>query len=444
MLSAFLVQVSGFFDKRFLCNVWFPTFLFGAVGVFVAAVAMGPQTAVDAWSALPALTQVWLSVGGLVLATFVAYICDNLLGPMVRLYEGYWPEWAGWLRRRRIVRYHRRRQHLNDRLDLVATQQRNIETAIKKAEQGPSPSQEPPYDGAGLPGRVQQFQERLNQVPKLKIEKRPGELIKLFQELQALRSEIPGQCQQDLSTGAAWEQKSLQVREAFTERCRQELTSLEGGYNSLYATLYLNFPQDPARLMPTRLGNVIQAAEEYSQLTYNFDAPTVWPRLVPHLPPESKTQLEQSSTPLATMLFCATLSFLFAIIGGILLFSMDDSPLLFLSTVVGGLLLSVWCYTGAVQRAVEYGMLIRTAFDLYRHELLKAIGVSLPSSPLEEWKLWPQLMDWWYFYEPPFDAGEGKSAWYYEGKKPKPGSRPKRDEHVLYVRFGAPPKDKEE
>jgi hypothetical protein len=442
MLSAFLGQITSFFDKRFLFNVWFPSLLFGAAGVVVAAIAMGPQAAVDAWSAMPALTQAWLGAGGLVLVTFFAYICDNLLGTMVRFYEGYWPEWAQWLRRIRVGVRQRRWQHLNDRLDLADTQRWNLTTAIEKADQKPTAEQTLVPDETELQKCMDQFQKHLGRIPRLKEERRAGELVDLFHQLQALRSAILKQCQRGSLQQAEWKDKAVHLGEAFIERCRKEEARLEGEYNRLYAVLYQSFPQDPARLMPTQLGNVLRAAEEYSQLTYNFDAPTVWPRLVQQLPAEFKAQLEQSSTPLTTMLFSATLSFLFAVTGGVLLFSLGNQWLLFLGTVVGGLLLSAWCYEGAVHRAVEYGMLIRTAFDLYRHELLKALGVPLPSSPLEEWKLWPQLMKWWYFHTPPFDAAAGKSAWYYEGKRPAPGG-PKRDEHVLYLKFGVPPKEKE-
>ena len=89
----FLGQITGFFDRRFLFNVWFPSLVFGGAAVIVSALAIGPQTTVDNWTALPVLTQAWLSISALVLVTFFAYVWDNLLGTMIRFYEGYWPEW---------------------------------------------------------------------------------------------------------------------------------------------------------------------------------------------------------------------------------------------------------------------------------------------------------------------------------------------------------------
>jgi len=445
MLNVFLEKVSGYFDKRFLFSVWFPSFLFGAAAVVVAAVAKGPQATVDAWSGLPVVTQSWLSVGGLVLVTFFAYVCDNLLGTIVRFYEGYWPEWANGLRRVLVGVQRRRWQHLQDRLDLAFTQGLNVKRSLKRSEQAPTHDRASASDGierTELEERVKQFRSELGRISREKDEQRASKVVRLFHQLQSLRSEIREQYTQSPSQRAAWEDVEAEIVQLFAERCIEEQERLGAEYDRLYAGLYRTFPQTRARLMPTRLGNVVRAAEEYSQLVYNFDAPTVWPRLVQLLPSEFQARLEQSSTPLTAMLFCSTLSFLFAVIGGSVLFFVGSQWWLFLVAVAGGLLLSNWCYESAVYRAVEYGMLIRTAFDLYRHELLKALRVPLPSSPLEEWKLWPQLMQWWYHHEPPFDAEEEKLAWFYEGKKPTSGG-PKRDEHILYLKLGVPSEEGE-
>jgi hypothetical protein len=452
MLSAFIGSISGFFDKRFLFNVWFPTFLFSAAGVVVAAIAMGPQAAAEAWSDVPAIIQAWLSVGGLVLVTFLAYICDNLLDTMVRLYEGYWPEWAQGLRRAGIGVQQRRWQHLNERMDLAATREQNMALAIAKVERELTPEQTTPPDQDGVRLQVSQFQQELGKIARLKADRRPRKLIQLSPQLELVRKDILKLRQGKLSKQdkTQWESVEANLKAAFIEQCDQERTRAKVEYDRLYEILYQGYPQVSRRLMPTRLGNVLRAAEEYGKITYNLDAAIVWPRLVQQLPAEFQTRVEQSATPLVTMLFTATLSLLFAFIGGIALFFLSDQWWLFLSIVLGGLLLSAWCYESAIQRSVEYGTLLRTAFDLYRHELLKALSVPLPASHVEEWPLWGQLMQWWYFHKRPFEegtqpgAGAGKPAWYYEGRKPVVPGEPEPDQHVIYLKLGAPPKEKKE
>ncbi len=63
--------------------------------------------------------------------------------------------------------------------------------------------------------------------------------------------------------------------------------------------------------------------------------------------------------------------------------------------VLGGLL-AVVAYRGAVAQARSYGQQIRTAIDLYRFELLKALHLRLPSTPQEERALWERLAAWLY------------------------------------------------
>lgn len=206
-------------------------------------------------------------------------------------------------------------------------------------------------------------------------------------------------------------------------------------YNRLYARLYTAYPREEALLMPTRLGNVLRAAEEYSWLAYNLDAPTIWPRLVQVLPSEFASQLEGASMPLISMLFCATLSGVFAVTGGAWALFGGERWLLALAVLLGGIALSVACYESAAQRAGEYGTLIRAAFDLYRHKLLKEIGLNVPKSLAQERQLWAQLGDWWYTYDVPLEGLAGQEA-------PPAPSEPQPQEHLIYFTLGKPPTKK--
>jgi len=202
-------------------------------------------------------------------------------------------------------------------------------------------------------------------------------------------------------------------------------------YNRLYARCHFAYPRDDALLMPTRLGNVLRAAEEYGLLAYNLDAPTIWPRLTLLLPAEFQSQLEQASMPLVAMLFCSALSWVFALAGGAWVFIGSDRWVLFVAVALGGLGLSRLCYESAVHRAVEYGTLIRTAFDLYRHSLLKALGLNVPKALAQERELWAQLGNWWYTFDVPVGGLAGQES-------PKPPGDAKPQEHVVYLALGKP------
>jgi nitric oxide synthase oxygenase domain/subunit len=68
-------------------------------------------------------------------------------------------------------------------------------------------------------------------------------------------------------------------------------------------------------------------------------------------------------------------------------------------TLIVGVDLTALAYQGAVSHAKVYGVLIRSAVDTYRFDLLKAIHQSMPLDLAEEKKLWNTLMRWLYLNE---------------------------------------------
>lgn len=402
-----LAQIADYLTQRFVVSVWLPLFTFVVAIGSVAVVEVGIGNVVEKWSVLPLATQVWFALGAFLLITFWAYICDALLDTMVRFYEGYWPSVLSPLTRVAMREQKRHWQHLMDRSTLALTRQKNIQLAKDAIAQdvSPTPSQKTRFNFEGWIGKFEQ--------PIDGMIKDTANWPALLSDIQKLRSELKGSTGSTMSWAREQEER---VKEGFLRRCEEDLERVTGEYERLYEALYFNFPQESVRILPTRLGNILRAAEEYGESAYNLDAPTVWPRLVPHLPKEFQARLQQSTTPLTTMLFSSMLSFLFAVLSGSWIALTSQNWLLLAGVVISGVLLSIWFYESTLQRATEYGLLIRTAFDLYRHELLKAIDVPLPPSPREERTLWDQLTAWWYLGEPPIDEN-GNALWRYESQK---------------------------
>ncbi len=158
------------------------------------------------------------------------------------------------------------------------------------------------------------------------------------------------------------------------------------------------YPPKPAQLLPTRLGNTLKAAEAYGDATYRFDIPFWWPRLWSLLPEGEQTQVQDALTSLVSLLNLAALLAYVGVDNGVYLLLYAQrlqkiwaAPALFLA-----LFLAWLCYEGAVVQGRSYGLRLRTAVDLYRFDLLKALHQSLPATPQEERQLWPQLKQWLY------------------------------------------------
>lgn len=185
-------------------------------------------------------------------------------------------------------------------------------------------------------------------------------------------------------------------------------------YAALQDRLHHEYPPQAERLLPTRLGNALRAAEDYPVTAYGMDAVFWWPRLIPLLPEAVQKGIEDALTPLLALLNLATLIGLVAVGGAIYLWRNQvggwQGPV---AVLVVGLLLARLSYLGAVAQARGYGQYIRAAADLYRFDLLKALHQPLPASPQEERELWERLADWLYNQ----DRGAAQELTYQHGKK---------------------------
>jgi hypothetical protein len=149
-------------------------------------------------------------------------------------------------------------------------------------------------------------------------------------------------------------------------------------------------PNHLDKMMPTRVGNILRAAEIHAYDRYRIDSVIIWPRLRPLLRPEAVTILEDKWIALNFMLLISLLAALFALIWCPVLALLTDHWRLFLLCALGWPIAWV-SYENAVQCALAYGEQIKSTFDLYRHDLLKALNRPIPPSVEAEQKEWRQL-----------------------------------------------------
>jgi hypothetical protein len=163
-----------------------------------------------------------------------------------------------------------------------------------------------------------------------------------------------------------------------------------------YAYYYFPPASLPQQVMATRLGNILKSAEVYSKERYNADAVFLWPKLYPLLSSETTTVLADARGFLDLMVLISFLSFIFSILGGLILVASRAQPIHFLLTFWGFLLLGWMAYKGAITAAVTYGDQIRSTFDLYRDKLIVEMGIKAPASVKDERELWEGLDQWLY------------------------------------------------
>ena len=173
-----------------------------------------------------------------------------------------------------------------------------------------------------------------------------------------------------------------------------------------YEFIYLNYPRDrnlnapagaanrPEYIMPTRLGNILKAAELYpgDEGRYGMDAVFFWPRLYQVIPDNARSSLVDARTSLALMLNICTLALGLTIGTLITLAATTIKPAAaFWATAAGSAVVAWLAYRSALGPARVYGELVRSMYDLYRGDLLAKLGFALPDTLAGERELWKNL-----------------------------------------------------
>ena len=76
----------------------------------------------------------------------------------------------------------------------------------------------------------------------------------------------------------------------------------------------------------------------------------------------------------------------------------------------GGLPVGWLAYRAALSPALAYAELIKVAYDLYRHSLLKSLGMNVPATLDQEQKLWRSISDFIIQNLPPVEEWQFKSS----------------------------------
>ena len=124
----------------------------------------------------------------------------------------------------------------------------------------------------------------------------------------------------------------------------------------------------------------------------------VWPRLFRVLPEALLKDLAAIQQDLDLRLNVSLSAFIVVIVGVMALpFASSSTPTLFFTIVGVGLVVAFASYRAAVSTTIAYGELIRSAFDLYRKDLLKQLELEVPRHDTQERELWKALQDAWYY-----------------------------------------------
>lgn len=458
-------RVTGLFDRRALISTFFPSLVFWLLTIIIVAIPqVGWNNALTKWNTLNGTIQALLLIAFFAWIVFWSFLILNFRTSMVRLYEGYWPT-SGLS----AILLRLRRKRWQKRWDKLDSKDQELE-----AEEGTLLSEKKGYED--LPKSLKQSgTSQLFFAEEQQAGRDLEEFLKgLEVELKGYKRNVPSSSilqtlgektrtwWQQITLGLTEEQRTkdpswanrcerLQsMKEQLEELTDQQFNKAQEQRLSLDRDLFLYYPTKRDDVMPTRLGNVLKAAETYTRERYHLDSVLIWSRLQFALPKEFTDSLQDVETSLTLMIILSTsiilfgiplsiwstfklflllpwwlplvlglVSFLlqFYVLSGLALIALiltivpyfiPHPPPTFITQIqflmvilVGVLFLARLSYQNAVQTALDYGGKIKTAFDLYRWKVLEELHLELPSDYEEEQKIWQQVCELLYRAYPP-------------------------------------------
>ncbi|HEX9539341.1 MAG TPA: hypothetical protein VGA04_14335 [Streptosporangiaceae bacterium] len=159
----------------------------------------------------------------------------------------------------------------------------------------------------------------------------------------------------------------------------------------LVGEIYGRYPLSRNQVMATRLGNTLRAAERYPHDRYGADAVLVWPRLYPLLPDPVITSIAQARESLEFLLVLSALATTFGILSGIYLVVVAAPGWLFLLCFWGAMIVAILAYRSSLGNALLYAEVLRSAFDLYRLDVLSNMRLPAPANAAAERARWTEV-----------------------------------------------------
>ena len=326
MLAAFWSGLGGELAKQWAARILTPAFAFWAAGLaLVWWSEHGDRVQDGGWAGeleatarpleqLPTVAQIVLGLGALLLLAASALIAERLTLPLLKLLEGYGTTPA-WLRDLLVSRRRRRR----------AKWERIV------SELGPKEAR--------------------------------GDLT--LDELTQLR-----RLEEADVLGPEDVEREAELRRRRANMSAAEAVRLARGRD------YLRWsPRQDRYGMPTRLGDILRAAELRPADKYGLDSVVCWYRLWVLLPAEMRTEIAQTRLELDQAVRIWLWGALFLL----------WAPWLWWVAIPIAIVVPLVAYSfSMLSAATVFGDLTETAFDLYRMQLYDALHLPRPTSPADE------------------------------------------------------------
>lgn len=395
MFSTVLKEITGYFGKSFLISVFFPSLFFWMLNLTLGVLSIGWEGVLKEWDGIGGQIQGFLAVGALIGVIFTAYVLHIFMGELTNIYQGRWPflKFLPKVMRKRSQEKWKKLRTQDEELGTKIQALKARQEAFRQLLDRDQPSL--PYGAqVNVSAMTQEATTLYDQIRDWTADDYlDDEKWKALEEqLSALQARILALSESEVSLHEAELNKANLLFRAPEEFLEGLVGQMEQDRLAVYREWSVAFPGRLSWVMPTRLGNHLRAAETYSFMRYNLDAPVVWPRLRETLPEEFAGRLGEAKTNMDLMMVLTTLALILGVVWGPILAFVPKDWLAALITFLVSLAVARVAYLNAAQSALAYGELLKTAFDLYRWDALKSLHLELPKDLASEKEVWGQVV----------------------------------------------------
>lgn len=168
----------------------------------------------------------------------------------------------------------------------------------------------------------------------------------------------------------------------------------ENRYERLITDREYRFPAE-SDLAPTEFGNAAVLHRDYALTRYGLDIEYFWTRLHPIVAKDEhlSASVESARVQMEYAVAMVWTSAVFTVAWSFILALTSTSVPLYASTAIGGAVATVMFYRTAVRKLRTFSDVIRSAIDLHRFDLLKALHIPLPTGAAEEPACWTAVAE---------------------------------------------------
>ena len=370
MIDTLLNRIGGLLEKRFLFSAFIPVLFFIGGNLFIAAATVGLQDCFRWFAALNVSLQGLLSAAFFVIVFMTAYLLSSLRGSILKLWSRPdLPVLDKALARWHGERYRRLRRDsyksnpwdgLDESLALSVDKQWEDQNRRSLDEDGETTCR--------------------NILRDLDLDKSPYGFEKQLPDIVSVFSDYNG----EQLTGFYEEVRRylIDCREEYQYQIQREIRQLDRSYGSW------------GTILPTKLGNIVAAYNQYPYTRYKIEGEFLWPRLMQVTPEVFNETIQDKKAFLDFALAMAT-GFLVSAVSILIygpLLRMDEATLAAWPLISASMLVAMYLsYRSAIMAARDFGDILRAACDLFRLDLMKALQRPHPADLQEEREQWIEL-----------------------------------------------------